>query len=300
MNTNRHSDELDELLHAQESVERAELAAYLSELRDSLPEAPPADVAAQHLAAITAAAAEAAHSAPVTSCAPSSRPWGARVRRLAGLTAVKVAIGATAAAAATGTGLAATGNLPDPVQQLVSDAADRIGIEIPAPADFPPTMLPDEASSTASPDEAPGHDDTDGERPTTPARPEGGAPPSEVPGRGQPPADPSDRIDDDRDEDADDADEAPSRRPDDTGPDASERADAPRERAPADAERDDTSTDTDTDEDDGEAPAPVHDDGDEDGDDADGDAGADTPSTAGSRDSAALPDVAGVPPRTDR
>lgn len=288
MSNRRGHDELDRLLQGEEPAERAALAAFLRDAREDLPEAPPADVAERHLAAITAAAAEAAHSAPAVASAPISRPWGARARRLAGLTAVKVAIGVSAAAAATGTGLATTGNLPDPVQQVVADVADRIGIELPAPDTTPPAMLPDEVPTTVPPREVPGPDDTDDGRQPTPAQPEGGAPPSEVPGEGQPPADPSDRADDrddaERDE-ADEADEASSRRPEGTGPDARDRApDADQEpdEAPADVPADDEGEESD------EAPDAEGDDGNE-----AGAAGAPTPTVT-------LPGAADVPARANR
>ncbi|MDK1018180.1 MAG: hypothetical protein QGD89_02080 [Actinomycetota bacterium] len=63
---------------------------------------------------------------------------------------------ATMAIAATGGGLAATDNLPEPVQQWVSDLGANIGIGIPAPGDVEmpdapvlPEDLPEDASKTA-------------------------------------------------------------------------------------------------------------------------------------------------------
>jgi hypothetical protein len=77
------------------------------------------------------------------------RPLPARWRRRAALTALmsslaaKIAFAAVAVAATTG-GLAATGNLPDPAQQLVSEVVGRIGIHIPTPATPLPVLDPTE------------------------------------------------------------------------------------------------------------------------------------------------------------
>jgi hypothetical protein len=67
----------------------------------------------------------------------------------------KIAIAGVALATTTG-GLAAADALPEPAQQVVSDAAARIGISLPAPDNTPDQTdelvapeLPDEASNTA-------------------------------------------------------------------------------------------------------------------------------------------------------
>lgn len=104
------------------------LARALARAGEELGEVP-ADVARTHIDAITVLATTHAHRAP----APAAG-WRMRVRRVAGLTVVKVALGAGVAAAATTGGLAATGNLPDSVQQVVSDGARRVGIQIPQPS----------------------------------------------------------------------------------------------------------------------------------------------------------------------
>ncbi len=93
----------------------------------------PEDVAARHLAAITALAAEHVHGA----ARPPAPTWRSRMRRVAGLTIVKVAVGAGVAAAATTGGLAAGGNLPDPVQGAVADGASWVGIDLPRPTHHP-------------------------------------------------------------------------------------------------------------------------------------------------------------------
>lgn len=130
-------DELRHLLRAGDlPADEARLAAALRDLRSTLAAAPSDDVAARHLAAITAAAADASHRAPAQ--AGPLRRWG---RRIAAAGAVKVAAaitGATVAVAATGGGLAAGGHLPQPAQQHVSDALSRVGIHVPTgltPAD---------------------------------------------------------------------------------------------------------------------------------------------------------------------
>lgn len=172
----RNDDELDRLLHAAEPGDRAILAEALRTLRADLDERPDPDVAERHLAAITAAAADAAHAPSAGSAAPARAPWRARLRRLAGLTAVKVALGVGAAAAATGTGLATTGNLPDPAQRVVADVAERIGIDLPRP-DASPATTPEVAPrDEARPEDVPGRPDD-----TTPPVQRGRA--SELPGR---------------------------------------------------------------------------------------------------------------------
>jgi hypothetical protein len=108
----------------------AALADALAGAGRALAEAPTDAVASAHLAAIHEAAATHAHAGPTAAVA--ARPWPVRVRRVLGLTAVKVALGVGVAAAATG-GLAAGGNLPDPVQGVVSDGARWFGIEVPPP-----------------------------------------------------------------------------------------------------------------------------------------------------------------------
>lgn len=59
----------------------------------------------------------------------------------------KIVVGSVAVAAATG-GAAAAGVLPDPVQEVVADAASHIGIDLPSPADAHDGAL-DEAGETA-------------------------------------------------------------------------------------------------------------------------------------------------------
>lgn len=159
-------------------------------------------VADRHLAAIHAAATEHAHGAAVV--VSGTAGLGARVRRVLGLTGVKVALAAGVAAAATG-GLAAGGNLPPPAQRVISEGASWFGVHLPSPGQTPePTsVLPDEANSEAEervttrsrgpelPDPAPSSMPTDREvpepgpvespedRPTD--RPSDPGPPSEPP-----------------------------------------------------------------------------------------------------------------------
>lgn len=131
----------------------------------------PEDVAARHLAAITALAAEHAHGA----ARPRASTWRSRMRRVAGLTIVKVAVGAGVAAATTG-GLAAGGNLPDRVQDAVAEGARWVGIELPRPSS---TTAPD--TPPQAPDPTPQGPDATSEAPvvTPEDRPEQG--PTEAP-----------------------------------------------------------------------------------------------------------------------
>lgn len=216
--TIRRDDELDRLLHDEGPEGRAELAAVLRSLRDTLDESPSTGVAERHLAVITAAAAEAAHEAPTPSAGPDrpSRGW-ARARRVLGLTAVKVAIGVGAAAAATGTGLAATGNLPDPVQRVVADVAGSVGIDLPTPAadgdpaGDPATTAP--AGVPATPDDRARPEEPGDRRATPTPRPDPSGPPDDVPGRGRPSTDATDRRPDDRGQGVGTRDDAPAEPP---------------------------------------------------------------------------------------
>jgi hypothetical protein len=100
--------------------ELGRLAEGLAALRDGLIQPLPEDMAARHLAAMVEAASA---GGPVAAGVPA-------VRRRFSRRAV-VAIGMTAGLFATGSALAATGNLPDPVQNVVSHAADNVGIHWP-------------------------------------------------------------------------------------------------------------------------------------------------------------------------
>lgn len=185
--------------------------AVVEALRRTVPQAPPADVREQHLAAIAQAAAAAGHEVPDTVPAGWAQRWGTRARRVVALTAVKVGLSGAAVALAAGGGLAATGNLPDPAQRVVADVAERAGVTLPRP----------DADRTAR------SEDGDG----TPQRPV--TPEDERPG----PADerpehtpPSDRV---QDPDRSDRPTDPaSRRPADGGPGQGEDPPAS-DRAPA-------------------------------------------------------------------
>jgi hypothetical protein len=124
----------------------------------------PGDVAEQHLAAITALATEHAHVA----ARPPSPTWRSRMRRVAGLTIVKVAVGAGVAAAATTGGLAAGGHLPAPVQDAVADGVGWIGIDLPRPDVRPapdsaadPDEVVEDAPRSTTTDEVPAGDTPD-------------------------------------------------------------------------------------------------------------------------------------------
>lgn len=100
------------------------------------------------------------HEARTPTAGPRRRRRGRRV--LALTTAQLVLLGGAAAAAATG-GLAATGSLPAPVQQVVHEVGARVGIGVPAA----PGHLARESGQPAS-DFAPGRRAaTDGDGTTT-------------------------------------------------------------------------------------------------------------------------------------
>lgn len=161
------------------------VSTFLASVRDEYLAPLPHDVASAHLRTILAAAAEAPAPARL------SGRWAVRLRRIAAVGAVKVALTATAAAALTGTGLAATGQLPDAAQSAVAGIAQRVGITLPVPPVDTPGDRED-ADGNARPGigrggvpaliedgdaehvpgragDAPGHDRGDDGRPTTPA-----------------------------------------------------------------------------------------------------------------------------------
>lgn len=103
-------------------------AAFLASVRDTYRTPLPSDVTSRHLRMILAEAA-------VSPARPALRDrWARRARRIAAVGAVKIALTATAAAAVTGTGLAATGSLPDSAQTVVAGIAERVGLTFPVPA----------------------------------------------------------------------------------------------------------------------------------------------------------------------
>lgn len=222
----RNDDELRRLLGGGPiPAEDEQLAQVLRELRSALSSRPPEDVAEDHLAAITAAAADAAHGAPTVAPVGRLRRWG---RRVSAAGALKIATAATVAAAATGGGLAASGDLPQPVQERVSDVLSRVGITVPSgeTADGQPDEIGTTPAEPAVVDSAP---------PTS-------TPPVETPADEQapvdPPADTTAEPDDDPEQPFDEPPEGePDETPSDTGDDR--RIDPPRDgtgEAPAAAD----------------------------------------------------------------
>jgi hypothetical protein len=171
-----------------------DVAAFLDGVRTRYRQEVPNEVVAGHLRAILTLAMD----TPDTRSARAR--WASRLRRVGALTTVKVAAGATVAVAAAGGGLAATGNLPPAVQQVVSDAGARVGVQIPGAAevDTPgvredqpgiggggvPALLEEEPVDLGEvpgrAEEAPGHNRDDEGVPLVPA-PQG--PPEELPGQ---------------------------------------------------------------------------------------------------------------------
>lgn len=78
-------------------------------------------------------------------------PWRRRAQQVMAMTTAKVALAAGVAAATTG-GLAATGSLPDPAQQILHEVGQRIGIDFPAA----PGQATQEAGDRDARDDAPG------------------------------------------------------------------------------------------------------------------------------------------------
>lgn len=254
----RHDDEIRQLLHGGPiPAEDERLAQVLRELRADLTGGPEEDVARQHLAAITAAAAETAQDVPALAPVGLLRRWG---RRAAAAGALKIATVATAAAAVTSGGLAATGNLPQPAQERVSEVLSSVGIHVPSgtettdpvpsdlgtePAD--PAVVDRAPPASVPPDETPA-DGTVGEQPPAeeanepPGRRDGDEP---LRSGGDPPSDPteapSDAGGDYRSEyRSDEPADPPSRAPQEPRPegDASGSSDRPEgtgEGAPEDA-----------------------------------------------------------------
>jgi hypothetical protein len=116
------------------------LASLMEEWPDRLVEAVPVSLARDHVAAMTAASmTEAAQGAGVSRSlqpTPAAAPrWR---RRLALATVTSTFLGqlllGTAAVAAVGAGAAAAGALPDSLQSVVSDVAEKVGIDLPTPA----------------------------------------------------------------------------------------------------------------------------------------------------------------------
>ncbi|MBW3576656.1 MAG: hypothetical protein KY462_02735 [Actinobacteria bacterium] len=147
MSTRR--DDIDRLLAGADPGQDDALA-YLATLRRALVTSPPEDVAERHLAAITAAAQQAAHRPPAAP-APKRQALRGWTRRVAAAGGLKLAASATAVLAATGGGLAATGNLPDPAQRAVAEVLDEVGLTVPKPpADRVPQTTGTEEPTGAS------------------------------------------------------------------------------------------------------------------------------------------------------
>lgn len=108
--------------------------------------------------------------------------WGGRVRRVLGLTGVKLVLAAGVAAATTTGGLAATGSLPAPMQHFAHELGRQLGIGVPsAPGqlqqsdgdpdtigrDYAPGQLKksDGDPDTTGRDHAPGQSGDTGDRP---------------------------------------------------------------------------------------------------------------------------------------
>ncbi|HEX9889428.1 MAG TPA: hypothetical protein VGA69_08115 [Nitriliruptorales bacterium] len=229
------------------------LPESLRRVRDALVAPPAPEVAQRHLAAIVEAAEEAVHTVPdpvpgTARMAGAAAPWATRARRVLGLTSVKLALTASAALAASG-GMAVTGTLPEPAQRVVSEVADRIGVDLPSPddaadrdapgapdtgtpgTDAPGTTEPP-ATTPPTPPPADGADDPDDDAPTQAptAPPASDTPVDDTPASDTPASDPPDGADDAPPDPADD------HAPDEVPPtDADDPDDAGRATSGADA-----------------------------------------------------------------
>lgn len=120
--------EIDAILAGLAAEGGGDLETFVRALRDAAQEEPSETTAARHLAMIAAES---------RARVPARRPRRTRRRVLTAVfstLAAKVALGAVAAAAATG-GLAATGSLPGPAQDAVASAFERVGIHMPGAPD---------------------------------------------------------------------------------------------------------------------------------------------------------------------
>lgn len=134
----RHLDEqLDRLLAGDPYSDMGDgITELVGRLRSDLAGKAPATELTARLALET----READGAPVWARSRTGRPLPIRWRRRIMLTTFissllgKLVIGSVALAATTG-GLAATGNLPDPVQEWAAERLDTVGIEIPGPND---------------------------------------------------------------------------------------------------------------------------------------------------------------------
>jgi len=116
-----------------EELSLCALATYAKDVKDTFSVAPDEATRVTHLMAIAEATADLdATPAPVLSPAPSG-PFRRLKLVLTSLFASligKIALASVALAATTG-GLAATGSLPDPAQEALARAADKVGIDLP-------------------------------------------------------------------------------------------------------------------------------------------------------------------------
>lgn len=122
-----YDDDLRDALDEATGPDDHRLRSMLRVLRSELSQPPSREVASRHLAAIMEAV-RTTRPDPVT-LTLRQRVTG-RVGRLMAATTVKVALGATAAAAATG-GLAAGGVLGEPVKDIVHVMAESVGVPLP-------------------------------------------------------------------------------------------------------------------------------------------------------------------------
>ena len=131
------------------------LATYAQDAKATFAAAPDEATRATHLMAIAEAAANVdATPAPVLTPAPSS-PFRRMKLVLTSLFASligKIALASVALAATTG-GLAATGSLPDPAQEALARASEKVGFQLPTDDDDAgvPDELPEATEGSSAP-----------------------------------------------------------------------------------------------------------------------------------------------------
>ncbi|HEX2053731.1 MAG TPA: hypothetical protein VHJ78_08420 [Actinomycetota bacterium] len=125
------------------------MSGLVGDLRRAYARPLPMEVQNRQIASLVEAGREASASRPA--------PWRRRMngvwyrfsqRFIAGSVVGKVILAASVATAAT-TGMAATGNLPDPMQIAISAAASHIGVSIPTPAPVPAPAAPGPSPAVA-------------------------------------------------------------------------------------------------------------------------------------------------------
>ncbi|MBA3290917.1 MAG: hypothetical protein H0U17_05420, partial [Actinobacteria bacterium] len=138
--------------HAGDDTSLDDLAAFARDAKAAFRSVPGGAIRATHLAAMNEASANLQGDPVATRAAAASpsppRRWKLVLTHLLASLGAKVALVGVAVAATTG-GLAAAGSLPQPAQDALANAAEKVGFELPAgdmrDENGPPEDLPDGA-----------------------------------------------------------------------------------------------------------------------------------------------------------